>query len=590
MLAGDVFTIGIAILCAVAWIVCEEDRAARGRHLLVLGGSAGLAALAALPQIVATVLWVPETNRAIMGIKWREALQFCLSPYRLLELVVPFPFGSVWTISNTALWGWEIFHHNMMGLFLTLYVGAVGVVALVTMRKSRTRGARFGWTLVIGSVLLAVPGSLMPETWLDRPSVLPLRNPEKFAVALVFGLAVLTGRAFDELRARERLPRWILTAGAVLTGVALLSTLFPRAAAAVAAIVTRTPIEYLPTIVREIPRALTEAACLWILTWLALEWTRSRRRGAQLIGLVILTGVPIAANRRITWTFREDEIFAQPTFVRFLWKHDPEGQYRTLGELIYRQVGDVERAATGSDPAYTEYARRNWTQHSQVLWGRGTVFNADFDNGDLSRIESARKLSAVAAGFKDGGPYFESLSLRWGTRFRDQAPLPGYHRIGGNLLEDWDENPGALPDIRLVAGWKEAPSALAALRGISRLGHGEIVVETGREGGGVSRPGSVRVLERAPARLRLETNSPTPTWLFVLRGFWTYRTVKVDGREVEVFPAQLAFSAVPIPAGRHLVEWEERFPGWAFSRVGPILYLLGIALLFTRARETRRNA
>jgi hypothetical protein len=220
-----------------------------------------------------------------------------------------------------------------------------------------------------------------------------------------------------------------------------------------------------------------------------------------------------------------------------------------------------------------------------VLWGRGTVFNGDFDNGDLSRVESVRKVSAIAGGFKDGGPFFENFSLRWGTRFRDQVPLPGYHRVGGNLLEDWDENPGALPDIRLALGWRETPGSLAALQQISSLGRGEIVIETGREGAGAASAGSVRILEKSPARLRLETDAPEPTWLFVLRGFWRHRTVKVDGEEVEVAPAQLAFSAIPIPAGKHLVEWDEHFPGWSVSRAGPPLYLLALGFLMVRQRR-----
>jgi hypothetical protein len=590
MLAGDVFTIGLAILCAVAWILCEEERAKRRRDLGVLAGATALAALAALPQIVATVLWVPETNRAIMGIKWREALQYTISPYRLLELVIPYPFGSVWTIDYTRLWGWEIYRRQMMGLFVTLYVGALGVIALVTMWKSRVRGARFARFLIVVALLLSVPISLFPQAWEERYSPLPLRNPEKFTVALVFGLAILAGLTVDELRRRRRLPRWIFVTGIVLAGTAGLAALFPRDAARVATTLTRVSETFRPVAAREIPMALTEAALLWILTWLALELWLTGRRGASLASLALLTGIPIAATRRIPFTFREDEVFAPPTFVRYLQKHDPEGQFRTLGQMIYRPTGEVEREQKGNDTAFTEFARRNWTQHSHVLWGRGTVFNADFDNGDLSRIESARKLSAIAGRFTDGGPYFESLSLRWGTRFRDQVPLPGYHRIGGNLIDDWDENPNALPDIRLARGWREVLGPLPALQTISKLARGEIVIETGKSGGGSAPPGSVRVLERTPARLRIETDSPAPTWLFVLRGFWPHRTVMVDGRDVEVVPAQLAFSAVPVPAGRHVVEWREHFPGWSVSRVGPVLYALSLAFLFARERASRRPA
>src|SRR5262245_57664174 len=80
MLAGDVFTIGIAILCAAAWILLEEDPSARRPLFARLALATGLAALAALPQILATALWIPETHRAVTGITLREALNFSVSP------------------------------------------------------------------------------------------------------------------------------------------------------------------------------------------------------------------------------------------------------------------------------------------------------------------------------------------------------------------------------------------------------------------------------------------------------------------------------------------------------------------------------
>jgi hypothetical protein len=74
---------------------------------------------------------------------------------------------------------------------------------------------------------------------------------------------------------------------------------------------------------------------------------------------------------------------------------------------------------------------------------------------------------------------------------------------------------------------------------------------------------------------------PDPSWLFVLRGDWSYRTVLVDGSPAEVSPAQIAFAAVPVPAGEHRVEWRENVPGLEVSRWGPVvsvLLLLGVGL------------
>ena len=41
---------------------------------------------------------------------------------------------------------------------------------------------------------------------------------------------------------------------------------------------------------------------------------------------------------------------------------------------------------------------------------------------------------AIAHGAPDGAAFFESASLRFSTRWRDQAPLPGFRRFGGDAL------------------------------------------------------------------------------------------------------------------------------------------------------------
>ena len=95
------------------------------------------------------------------------------------------------------------------------------------------------------------------------------------------------------------------------------------------------------------------------------------------------------------------------------------------------------------------------------------------------------------------------------------------------------------------------------------------------------------MIENRPEHLKAIVEAPDPTWLFVLRGFWEYRRVLLDGKPVDTFPAQLAFSAVAIPAGRHTVEWTEEIPGFEVSRYGPPLAAVLLALLLIRDRKSR---
>ncbi|HEY6929149.1 MAG TPA: hypothetical protein VJA66_05680, partial [Thermoanaerobaculia bacterium] len=108
----------------------------------------------------------------------------------------------------------------------------------------------------------------------------------------------------------------------------------------------------------------------------------------------------------------------------------------------------------------------------------------------------------------------------------------------------------------------------------------EVVLEKAGARPGAARPGQVRMLERSPERFTAETVCPDPTWLFVVRGFWDYRTVLIDGRPAEVVPAQIAMSAVAVPEGKHRVEWQERIPGGQVSFWGPVLFsLIGLLLV-----------
>jgi hypothetical protein len=151
-------------------------------------------------------------------------------------------------------------------------------------------------------------------------------------------------------------------------------------------------------------------------------------------------------------------------------------------------------------------------------------------------------------------------------------------------LTIWDEHENAFPDIRLMTSWREEEGALAALKALPTLAAGQIVIESGATGLRTARPGRLRILEKNPERLRIEAEAPDPTWLFVLRGYWNYRAVLLDGRPAEDLPAQLAFSAVRVPAGRHTIEWLELVPGASVSRWGPVLFVLAAAVLLRSSR------
>ncbi len=577
MLAGDVFTVAMGFLAGLLWIVLEEPRYDRRALTADLFAAAAIGLLAAAPQIVATALWIPQTARAVSGITVGESFFFSLSPWRILEFVIPFPFGATARLDESAVWGRVLFHDKSVGLFSTLYAGALPLLALAAKPSLLSeRGCSFARALFITALGVCVLPSLLSEGFRTVRSPLALRNPEKFAVLCVLALAILAGRAYDAHRRKAFSLRWPLAVGAGFAATAAVASSWPGRAGAAAVRLIGAPASAGPVAAALLAPALAEAGLLWIATVVALAALRAKRRVAEAASIALLTLVPVAADRRIAQTFPETEVLSRTSFARKLERLDPEGRYRTLGESIYRRASPLQIACQGMDPSYTDYARRSWTQHTQALWGRGTIFNYDFDAGDLSRTDSLRRVARRLAEYGDPSRLFAGLGLRFGVRFRDQPPLPGFRRFGGDLLQDWDVNPEALPAPRLVQAWRGETGALAALEDLPGLAARQVVLETGIRSSGAARLGRVSLSEDSPERFRLETESLDPSWLFVARSFWTYRTVEVDGRSVEAVPAQLAFTAVPVPAGRHDVLWRERVPGGEASRWGPLLFAIAV--------------
>jgi hypothetical protein len=581
LLAGDVFTVALAVVGVALFIALETSRPGRRALMVRLALALGLAALVALPQIVATALWIPETNRAVLGMRLSEVTRYSISPWRLAELVVPYPFGETWRLAPAEVWGWRAFGDKSMGLFSTLYAGALAAMSIGTMWRGRQPGARFARVLLGIALAASVLPSLLPQSLGHLASPLALRNPEKFAVAAALALAILAARAFDVYRSRGRRPRGSLGVAALLALAAGLTALWPADAARWAGRALAADAPLPQNAATQLPLALAEAALLWIAAVVAIDLAIRSAPAALAAALALLTLAPIAVSRRIPEVSTEQEAFGPTLLARRIAVADPQGAYRTLGESIY--AAPQQHSALGG----SELPRESWIYYTPVFWGRGTVLNYDFDAGDLSRVESLRRLSGLAAASPSCGPFFGNLCLRFGARPRGQPPVPGFRRVGGNAAQDWDENPDAEPDIRLATRWKEEPSALAVAAQLPNALRGELLLETGRRADGAAPPGRVRILEKSPERLRLLTEAPQPAWLFVLRAFWSHRTVSIDGRDVETVPAYLAYTAVPVPAGRHLIDWRERVPGGESSRFGPLAAGMAAAVLLVSGSRRR---
>jgi hypothetical protein len=589
MLAGDAFTTALAVLAALLWIALETESPRQKRALADLVLSLALGAALAAPQIVATAAWIPQTVRAISGIRLSEALFYSVSPWRLLELAIPYPFGPTWALDKSLVWGWPLFHDRFSGLFATLYAGPFALIALALVWKRKVPGARFARAAFLAGVLLSVVPSLLPQAWSGLRVSVSLRNPEKFALLFSLSLALFAGIGFDSLRRARTAPGWILGCGGAFAAVALAALLGRGAAGRVAVRAMGAHPALAPVAGEGLPAAVAVAGLLWTAAVVALAVLATGSPRATTIAVTLLTLATIVSSRAIAFSESEDRALQPEPFARKVRRLDPAGESLVLGESFFLPRSFLEAAQAPTDPAGTDFVRRRWSEHTHALWGMRTVFNEDFDSGDLSRVESLRRAAGILPGLKESGNLFGAIALRWGIRYRDQRPVSvRFRRIGGDGLQDWDENQERFADIRVPQKWREEPTSPSALQALATLAPGEVVIESGSRGAGGCDAGPVRVVTREPGRLIFDTVSPVPAWVFVVRAFWSARSVRVDGVPVETFPAQLAFTAFRIPAGRHRVEWIERAPGLRLSGWGPALFGVAAAgILFRRKRPAK---
>lgn len=100
-------------------------------------------------------------------------------------------------------------------------------------------------------------------------------------------------------------------------------------------------------------------------------------------------------------------------------------------------------------------------------------------------------------------------------------------------------------------------------------------------------PGTAELISDTGDQLRVEVNAERPALLFMPDNWYPNFRATVDGQSAPIWRANFAYRAVPVPAGRHVVEFVYR-PTEFY--VGVAVTVLGIALLFVVARLWPRPA
>jgi hypothetical protein len=594
---------GIALgglACGLALLGGEPVAAAIGLVPLLLaalsrhGGARGLAtaaaigalgALIALPQIVALLEVLSATVRGGLGMTAAQAADYSLHPARLLELLVPFPFGRPTWIGPQGVWARGVL--PVVPLFLSLYFGIVGLwLAGVAVRK------HLAWaTLAAGGLGLAVVGGRLGPL-LAHLSLGLFRFPEKFLFLFALALPLLAGWGLEAALASRSARRSALVIGGI-GGLALGAALILRLVTPglLAASGQRFPAATRAAGLAQLSALLTGgifAAAVAGLALLGAAWAVGRGRPALVCALqlaalaqlwpLVVTTETAPYRQPAVWAKRLEAALGHPPAVLDEltvaphWR--PEPPYRLppgphavaepikaadlaaapglLHGLTYPLAPDLEGMQTlAFHHLLTPLPHRGWPE--RALWMR------------LTGVEAAVLFE------EPGVPALTLLDRaeRYGVEsrlyaVRDPAPLAWWPRR--TVVA---EEPAAAREAVVAAG---DPLATAVVPRPVAQGEGRVLAVSSPE----------------PDRIELDVEGAGGV-VVLRRAFLPLYRAEAEGRRLATLPLDLALLGVEVPPGRHRVVIEiAGWPEWIAAGIA-LIALAWICAVLPRTRAPRHE-
>jgi hypothetical protein len=186
-------------------------------------------------------------------------------------------------------------------------------------------------------------------------------------------------------------------------------------------------------------------------------------------------------------------------------------------------------------------------------------------------VKSPDRFFTTQSPLDPANPLADRTADRWVLVSKAQ-PMPARPSLVERARDDRVvvfENTAALPRARLVHDVVTTSSereALAALSPDRTVVEGDVAVEpaTGDE---------VAIVRAAPERVEITTRSTGAGLLVLADAYYPGWRATVDGAPASIYPADVAFRGVPVPAGEHRVVFTYRSTP---LRAGAILSLLGL--------------
>lgn len=592
LLGGEPVTATLALV-PLLYAAISRHGWRRGAGTAVAVGAAGLAI--ALPQVVATLRVLPFTVRGGLGMNASQAADFRLHPLRLLELLVPFPFGRPTYLGPDGIWAASVLPG--VPLFLTLYAGVLALwLALAAARRHR------GWALLalagpLVALLAGLSGQLLVKVGFGL-----FRFPEKFVLWLALALPILAGWGLERALA-EGLGGWrrraAIAGGLLLVAAGALTLVGPFLVAGV----TRT-LESKGALAAGLPND-QQSLALGLLSTQIDAWRLALLvAGAALLLAFFITRARVPLPWQATLLVGLHlatlaQLYPLATTDRTDFYREPSPWTRRLGPGAAVHSAVVGIPAWGPSPHYNlpngphRPVDRFWAMNlgsaPGVLYGLTYPLAPDLEG--MHTLLFKPMLDALPAlDWEQRVRWFRSVGIEAITRFDDPArpEVPGLRLVdraeglGVKSRLDAVENPA--PPIWWPRTLQPVGSIEEARTSVTNNPDpiSSVAVAVGREHLPAQDPaGRVRLISSAPDRIEIETEGKGG--IAVLRRAWQPLLVAREGtRVLTTRPVNLNLLGVEIPAGHHRIVLEAS--AWPEILAGGVALLALIAALLALRR------
>ena len=598
VLAGspDVTALALPALALFALWPRPAPRAPLRARVAVLSAALGLGLLLSAAQWLPTLAWSFSSQRREAPRAARVA--WSLPPVALADLLVPLP-SERWPLA--APLRNELFEQREPWL-RSLYLGLPGLVLAGLGLRARPHGPALG-LVAVGAVGFALGrhGPFYDLLCVLAPPLAWLRFPVKGMILAAFALAALAALGLDAWTRAPRSRRLVQALAALAPAAGLqLALRWPEAWPA--GILQQqggvTPPDWLDPLAWAAWQTCALGAAA---TLLALAGREAAPAWARAALALLVAGAPLLAHHDLIATAPAEIYRERPGLLGLL--RPPENVRLFVADYSVgtglgsaAEAYQLDQVPVGWPPgaALARAAHQYLNPPTAARWGLRGSFDLDilgFEPRPLARlVERLREEPDGAAQLRllRLGSVTHALALLpapWWAHARLAAEQRGVFRRPIRVFEV----PDPLPRAYAVTGARVLDEE-AALQAVASPGFdplGEAVLLEGQPRAARGPAGEVRLVESAPDRLRLQADLRLDGLVVVTEAWDAGWRARVDGRPAPVLRANLAFRAVPVPAGRHGVELAYRPAAVAWGLLLSLVAAAACAILAARTQAAR---